>query len=152
MGGRSRPFRSELGHVVQDGDLLARLEGREPDVGAVGAAERVAQGAAAAAAGLALHREVELVEVLGLELEGVQVLVRLGAAGLVLRLDALRQAAGAVLAGAALLARLGLALWGCLHRHVSMCDKECMWECVSELSEGRETYAFAQAGSGPPPS
>lgn len=107
-------LRSELGHVVQDGDLLAGLEGRQADVGAVGAAEGVAEGAAAAAARLALDREVELIEVLGLQLERVEVLVRLGAAGLVLRLDALRQAACAVLAGAALLTGLGLALRGCL--------------------------------------
>lgn len=115
---------SELGHVVQDGDLLAGLEGRQPDVGAVGAAEGVAEGAAAAAARLALDREVQLVEVLGLELERVEVLVRLGAAGLVLRLDALRQAAGAVLAGAALLAGLGLALRGCLQWCISIWGKE----------------------------
>lgn len=151
---RGAPLPSELGHVVQDGDLLAGLEGRQPDVGAVGAAEGVAEGAAAAAARLALDREVQLVEVLGLELERAEVLVRLGAAGLVLRLDALRQAAGAVLAGAALLAGLGLALWCCLRWCVSMWSKVCVCACacVSRDFEDRGTYAFAQAGSGPPPS
>lgn len=80
---------SELSDVVEDGDFLTGLEGRQADVGAVGAAEGVAERAAAAAARLALDGEVELVQILALELEGAETGVGLGAARLVLGLEAL---------------------------------------------------------------
>ena len=101
---------SQLRRVVQDRHLLARLEGRQADVGAIGAAEGVAKRAAAARARLALHGEVELGQVVGLELERGQAGVGLGAPLAVARLQPLRQPARAVLARAPLLARLGLAL------------------------------------------
>lgn len=107
------PRRSELRDVVQNRHLLAGLEGRQADVGAVGTAERIAERAAAAAARLALHGKVQLVQVLALELQRAQVLVGLGAAGLVFGLEALGEAAGAVFAGAAFLAGGWGALGGC---------------------------------------
>lgn len=67
----------------------------KPNVRAVGAAEGVAEVAAAARARLALDGEVELVQVLRLELERVQVLVRLGAARLILGLQSRCEAARA---------------------------------------------------------
>lgn len=82
-------------------------------VRAIRAPEGIAQRAAAAAASLALHREVQLVEVLRLELQGVQGLVGLDSACLVLCLETLGETAGAILARAALLPRLGLALGSC---------------------------------------
>jgi len=53
-------------HLVEDLDLLARLEGRQPEERAAGASESVAERAAVAGARLALDREVQLVEVLRL--------------------------------------------------------------------------------------
>lgn len=76
----------------------------------VGASERVTQRTTAAAARLALHREVQFGQVLALQLQSAQILVGLGAARAVLGLKSLGETAGAVLAGAALLARLGGAL------------------------------------------
>lgn len=105
--------RSELGDIVENSDLFARPEGRQADVRAVGAAEGVAQRAAAAAASLALDGEVQLVEVLALELQRAQVAVGLGTACLIFLIEALGQTAGAVFAGAALLAGGGSTLEGC---------------------------------------
>lgn len=105
--------RSELGDVVENRDLLAGLEGRQADVGAVGTAERVTKGTAATAARLALHGKVKLVQVLALELEGTEVRVGLGTPGLVFGFETLGETACAVLAGSALLARRRGTLRGC---------------------------------------
>ena len=96
----------QLNSIVHNLDLLARFlllvshvslfrivragqtyECGKTNVGAVGAAEGVAQVAAAAGACLALDGEVELVQVLRFELQGVEVLVGLVAARLVLSFE-----------------------------------------------------------------
>jgi len=74
----------------------ATYESRQPNVRTVRAAEGVAEVAAAARARLALDGEVELVEVFGFQLEGVQLAVGLGAARLVLGLHPCCEAACAV--------------------------------------------------------
>ena len=100
-----------MGHVVEQANLLAGLEGRQTDVRAGAAAEGVAEGAVVAGARLAFDGEVELVEVVYVELEGAEPGVGLGAALLVLGLELGGEAARVVLAGASAL--LGVAVLGC---------------------------------------
>lgn len=110
----TRPRRPlQLHVIVEQADLLAGLERRQANVRAAVAAERVAERAVAARADLALDSKVHLGEVVGGELEAGERLVRLGALGGVLGLEALCQAAGAVLAGTTTLAGLGLAFGRC---------------------------------------
>jgi hypothetical protein len=114
-----RPFVSsissslQLDIIVQQPDLLAGLEGRQPNVRTAVAAEGVAEGAVAAAADLALDGEVDLVEqVVGAELHRVERGVGGGPLRGVFGFQLLLHAAGAVFARAAPLAGLRGALWG----------------------------------------
>lgn len=86
---------------------------KERTVRAISAPERIAQGATPAATRLALHCEVEFVQVLGFELQRIQILVRFGATRLVFGIETLGEPAGTVFAGTAFLARLGGTLGGC---------------------------------------
>ena len=70
------PAQSQLHIIIQQLDLLARLECRQADIRTSITPERIAQRAIATAADLALHSEVELVEIVSPELHRLQVLVR----------------------------------------------------------------------------
>ena len=98
--------------VIQQPHLLSLLEGRQPNVWTPITAESVAEGAIPAGTDLALDGEVNLGEVVGGEAERVDLGIAGGAGGLVLGLEALSEAAGAVLAGAAALAYFWDAFWG----------------------------------------
>lgn len=111
--GSSRFGRSELSNIIHQPNLLARLERRQPDVWTSITPESIAQRAVAARSRLPLHREVQLVKIGGVKLEGTEVFIGLSAARGILRLDLLSETAAAVLAGTAALAGLGLAFWGC---------------------------------------
>lgn len=105
-----------------DLDLLPRLKRRQADIRTPRAAERVAEVAAPATARLALHRKVDLRQLLvgqhharrclGARL-GEQLLVGGCARFGVFVFEELFEAAGAVFAGAAALAGFGGAFWGC---------------------------------------
>jgi hypothetical protein len=101
---------SKLHIIIHQPHLLARLERRQPDIRAPVAPERISQRAVAARADLALHGEVDFGQVFGLQLGQVGVCV--GALGGVFGVEPLRQAAAAVLAGAAALG-VGFAGFGC---------------------------------------
>jgi hypothetical protein len=101
---------SKLSHIVQEPDLLTRLESRQANVRTSIAPERITERAVPARPRLALDSKIQFIEVVGIELEGAKVSIGLGTAGFVFVLELLGEAAGAVLAGAATLAGLGLTL------------------------------------------
>jgi len=65
--------KSKLRNVVKNLYLLPRLERRETQIRTPITAERITQRAAAARACLALHREIELVQIIRLQLQHVQI-------------------------------------------------------------------------------
>lgn len=104
---------SQLNIVIQQPDLLTRLECRQTNVWTPIAAESIAKRAIAAAANLTLHCEIDFVkQVVGTELHCVQGFVGVGALRGVFGFELLLHAAGAVLAGTTALARLGTAFSG----------------------------------------
>lgn len=124
---------SEL-HLIQDLDLLTRLERWEAEIRASSTSEGVAQGTAVAGSCLALDCEIELSEVIGLQLECLQALGRLLLACLIFCLESLCQTTCTILAGpsALLLARLGGALRGYRYVSVMNCDADGL-ACTYEL-------------------
>jgi hypothetical protein len=103
----------QLNVVVQQPDLLTRLERRQTNVRAAIASKRIAKCAISAAADLALDCEVYLIEqIVGSKLHRVEFLVGVGALRCVFGFESLLHAAGAVFAGAATLAGLGAAFGG----------------------------------------
>jgi len=92
---------SQLHIVVYQPNLLTRLERRQSNIRTAIAPERISKRAVAARADLALHGEVHFREVFGLQFGEVGVCV--GALRGVFGVEALGQAAAAVLAGAAAL-------------------------------------------------
>jgi hypothetical protein len=104
--------------VVEQPDLLARLEGGQADVGAAIASESITERAVSAGAHLALDGEVDLGQVVGGKLntlrflDGLELLVGFLALSGVFGSNAFSQAARAVLAGTPTLSRLRLALLG----------------------------------------
>lgn len=95
------PHISQLHIIIHQPDLLARLKRRQANVRASIAAERIAQRTIATRAHFALHSKVHFRQVLGLQFGQVGVCLR--ALGGVFGVEALREAAAAVLAGAAAL-------------------------------------------------
>lgn len=98
-------------YLVHNAHLLTGLERRQPDKGTGRAPKGVSQGAVVTGARLALDGKVQLVEVIRVELDGLETGVCLGPSLLFFGLEFGRQAACAVFAGAA--AFLGLAFSCC---------------------------------------
>ena len=103
-------FSSQLHIIIHQPDLLAGLESRQTNIRAPIAPESIAESAVAAGPDFTLDGEVDFGEVLGLQFGQVRVCV--GALGSVFGVEPLRQAAAAVLAGAAALG-VGFACFGC---------------------------------------
>lgn len=101
---------SQLHFVVDQPDLLARLERRQTDVRAAIAAESISKRTVATRSNLALYREIHFGEVIRAQLGKAGVGVR--SLLLVLSLDSLRETAGAVFACAPAFG-VGLAGFGC---------------------------------------
>ena len=91
----------QLHIIIHQPDLLARLKRRQANVRASIAAERIAQRTIAARAHFALHSKVHFRQVLGLQFGQVGVCLR--ALRSVFGVEALRETAAAVFAGAAAL-------------------------------------------------
>lgn len=66
---------SQLSHVVQNLDLLARLESRKTEVRAARTAEGISKRTTTTRACLALDGEIQFVQVVRVQLQDVQVLV-----------------------------------------------------------------------------
>jgi hypothetical protein len=105
-------FPSQLNVIVNQPHLLARLKGREANVRAAVAAERIAQRAVTAGTYFSLNGKVDFGQVVGIQLETFQCLVGFGSLGGVFGGEALCETAAAVLAGAAALPGLWLAFGG----------------------------------------
>jgi hypothetical protein len=99
----------QLDIIVQQPDLLTRLERRKTNVWASITPEGIAQRAVSAAANLSLYRKVHLGKIVGVQLERVQCFIGGGAFGGVFGFDFFFHATSAVLAGASSLAGFGLA-------------------------------------------
>lgn len=80
---------SQLSHVIQNLDFLARLECRETKVRAACTAESISKGTAATGTSLALHSKVKLVQVVLIQLQHVQILISVSATLLILRLESI---------------------------------------------------------------
>lgn len=93
------PSKSKLHIIIQQPHLLPRFERRQSDIRTPIAAESVAERTIPARPDLALHSEIQLVQVARRQLREVGVGLR--TRGGVFGLDALGQAAGAVFAGSA---------------------------------------------------
>lgn len=105
--------RLQLNVIVQQPDLLTRLERWQANVRAAIASERIAKCAISAAANLALDCEVDLVEeIVGTKFHCIELLVGVGTLRRVFGFESLLHAAGAVLAGTTALARLRAAFGG----------------------------------------
>ena len=105
-------FPSQLNVIVNQPHLLARLKGREANVRAAIATERIAQRAVATGAYFSLNGKVDFGEVVGIQLETFQCLVGFGSLAGVFGCEAVCETAGAVLAGSAAFAGLWLAFGG----------------------------------------
>jgi len=104
---------SQLNFVIEQPDFLTRLESRQADVRASVTSERITQGTVATAANLALNSKVDLCQIIGAELHGLQVLIRSRTLGCIFCFDLFSQAATAVLARPSPLA-VWLASFGCV--------------------------------------
>ena len=102
---------SQLRNIFQDLHLLAWLERRETDERTARAPEGIAQCAVTTRASLALHGEVQLVQIVRLQLQHIQSLVCLLPLRLLLCFESCRETACAVLAGSAPATGLGLTFW-----------------------------------------
>ena len=103
----------QLHIVIQQPNLLTRLERRQSNIRTPIAPKRIAERAVPAAADLALDGKVDLVEqIVGTEFHRVELCVGVGALRGVFGFELLFHAAGAVFAGAAALAGLGTAFGG----------------------------------------
>ena len=101
---------SQLHIIIHQPHLLARFKRRQPNIRTAITAKRISQRAIATRAHFALHREVHLRQVFGLQLGEVVVCLR--ALGGVFGIEPLGEATAAVLAGAAALG-VGEACFGC---------------------------------------
>lgn len=97
-------------------------------VRAISASECITQRATPAATRLALYCEIELVQILRFELQGVQVFVGLGAARLVLGIETLCKTAGAVFASAAFLTGRGGTLGG--YKEIRSAMRRMRWDIM----------------------
>lgn len=94
--------------VVEQSNLFTWLEGWEADVRASVASESIAKRTVATRANLALHGEVDLGQVVGSQLNALELLIGRGSLVGVFGGKTFSQAASAVLAGTAAFASLGL--------------------------------------------
>lgn len=145
---------SDLGNVIQEAHLLARLEGRKAAVRAAIAAEGIAQRAAIARSRLALDGKVDFVEVVGLQLECLELAVGVGAVGEVFASDSGGKATRAVLAGSRSFTGLGAAFLGCSSDKILLADQNMQetsmegWEIemFHGVKEGKERRTDVEAG------
>lgn len=98
--------------LIKNLHLLARLESWHTQIRTAITAEGITQSTASARARLALHCEIELVQIIRLQLQHVQIVICFLAPLFILCLQAVCEAACAVFTGAAAAARFRLAFWG----------------------------------------
>jgi hypothetical protein len=96
--------------IIQQPNLLSRLERRQTDIRTSIAAEGITQSAVPARSDLALNREIDLGEIVGVEFGEVR--VGFGTCRFVLGREAFGETAAAVFAGAATFG-VGFAGFGC---------------------------------------
>jgi hypothetical protein len=101
---------SELHIIVQQPDFLSGLERRQTDIRTAIATEGVSQRAVPARTDLALHGEIHLGEIGGVQTREVR--IGFGASGFIFGGETLCKAAAAVFAGASALG-VGFAGFGC---------------------------------------
>lgn len=102
----------QLHIVIQQPNLLARLESRHANIRTPITTERISQATIPARPDLSLNCEVDFCEIVCAELEGLELRVGVGSLVCVFGLEFLCEPAGAVFAGAATLADPGGAFFG----------------------------------------